>query len=77
MRSCSGQNSGNVIKLWKFVLGTRFSGLFAEVSGDDLSQGPYGLVRPYSRALPRDEGIVATPSPAPTPLACLWREDFF
>jgi len=43
MRSCSGQNSGNVIKLWRFVLGTRFSGMFAEVSGDDLSQGPYGL----------------------------------
>jgi hypothetical protein len=44
MRSCAGQNSGNVIELWKFVLGTRFFRyVSAEVNGEDLGRGFYGL----------------------------------
>ena len=43
MQSFLGQNLGKVIGLLKLDLGMQFSGMFAEVDGAELGQGPYKL----------------------------------
>ena len=43
MQSFLGQNLGKVIGLLKLDLGMQFSGMFAEVDGAELGQGPSKL----------------------------------
>jgi hypothetical protein len=53
MQSFLGQNLG-VIGLLKLDLGMQFSGMFAEVDGAELGQGPYKLGRDlFTGATPR------------------------
>jgi hypothetical protein len=57
MQSFLGQNLGKVIGLLKLDLGMQFSGMFAEVDGAELGQGPYKLGRgPFHGLYPGDKG---------------------
>ena len=68
MQSFLGQNLGKVIGLLKLDLGMQFSGMFAEVDGAELGQGPYKLGGDlFTGSTPATKVVATVLSPVATP----------